>query len=403
MVTIELNNLDNLDSSDIKIGVKALIEELQKVQEDNKDLVEELEKLQEDNKELVEFQLIANKEIEKLEDETEVLKDQIAVYKSKFNTSEDEIMKLRDDYAKLELKYSNQKDDIENLTKENNQLSRIKEDLEEKIDKLNKNMTNQQKEWLNKEKNLLSDIRESKSNNIELERMSKYLDLQLQEAISELPEKSDINSLKSRINKHEKTINELTDEIAIAKNYIEEKDNKEKELEKQVAELKSLIKELEESNTNLAEENESYQILLQEKTLSGELMQHPILQADVEKVTDSELTETSSIQSKDATLGDELTDIQNLGAFDKDPRIIKYEKEIKNQKEQNKALTLYLRNVIQKMMSDPHLEEVEDSRYMKPTRPRRHSRSVSYFQNKISEFFAQKEANNNNNKNNNKK
>jgi len=45
-------------------------------------------------------------------------------------------MKLRDDYAKLELKYSNQKDDIENLTKENNQLSRIKEDLEEKIDKL---------------------------------------------------------------------------------------------------------------------------------------------------------------------------------------------------------------------------------------------------------------------------
>jgi len=76
-------------------------------------------------------------------------------------------------------------------------------------------MTNQQKEWLNKEKNLLSDIRESKSNNIELERMSKYLDLQLQEAISELPEKSDINSLKSRINKHEKTINELTDEIAI--------------------------------------------------------------------------------------------------------------------------------------------------------------------------------------------
>jgi len=75
----------------------------------------------------------------------------------------------------------------------------------------------------------------------------------------------------------------------------------------------------------------------------------------------------------------------------------------KDQKEQNKALTLYLRNVIQKMMSDPHLEEVEDSRYMKPTRPRRHSRSVSYFQNKISEFFAQKEANNNNNKNNNKK
>jgi len=391
MVTIELNNLDNLDSADIKIGVKALIEELQKLQEDNKELLEEFGKLQEENKELVDYQVMANKEIEKLEDEIESLKDNNLVIKSKLNTSEEEIIKLRDDYAKLELKYSNQKDDISILTKENNHLNRVKEDLEEKIDKLNKNMTNQQKEWMNKEKNLLSNIRESQSDNRELKRKSIFLDMQLQEAISELPEKSDINGLKSRINKHEKTINELNDELEIAKNYIEEKNDKEKELESEVNELKTLIKELEEANTNLSEENESYQILLQEKTLSGELMQHPILQA-VEKVTDSDISvndSSASEQSKDATLCDELTDIQNLGAFDRDPRIIKYEREIKEQKEQNKALTLYLRNVIQKMMSDPHLEEVEDSRYTnRSSIPKnRHNRSQSYFQNQISKFF----------------
>jgi len=45
-------------------------------------------------------------------------------------------MKQRDNYAKLELKYSNQKDDIDSLIKENNHLNRVKEDLEEKIDKL---------------------------------------------------------------------------------------------------------------------------------------------------------------------------------------------------------------------------------------------------------------------------
>jgi len=393
MVTIELNNLDNLDTADIKIAVKALIEELQKVQEDNKEILEELQKLQEENKELVDYQLMANKEIEKLEDEAEGLKDQILVYKSKFNTSEDEIIKLRDDYAKLELKYSNQKDDILLLTKENNHLNRVKEDLEEKIDKLNKNMTNQQNEWLNKEKNLLDDIRESKLSNRELKRKSLFLDSQLQEAISELPEKSDITGLKSRINKHEKTINELNDELEIAKNYIEEKDGKERELEKEISDLKTLIRELEESNTNLTEENESYQILLQEKTLSGELMQHPMLQA-FDKVTDSEISETSaSEQSKDATLCDELTDVQHLSAFDKDPKYAKYEEEIRKQKEQNKALTLYLRNVIQKMMSDPHLEEVEDSRFTKRSVPpkNKHTRStsISYFQNlQISKFFS---------------
>eukprot|EP00833_Pecoramyces_ruminatium_P013132 jgi/Orpsp1_1/1187164/evm.model.d7180000055867.1 len=383
MVTIELNNLDNLDSSDIKIGVKALIEELQKVQEDNKELIEELEKLQEDNKELAEYQLIANKEIEKLEDEAEVLKDQISIYKNKFNNSEDEIMKLRDNYAKLELKYSNQKDDINDLIKENNHLNRVKDDLEEKIDKLNKNMTNQQKEWLNKEKNLLSDIRESKSDNRELKRKSLYLDMQLQEAISELPEKSDINGLKSRINKHEKTINELNDELEIAKNLIEEKDDKEKELSSEIFELKTLIKELEETNTNLTEENESYQILLQEKTLSGELMQYPILQA-IDKITDSELSvneSTVSEQSKDATLCDELSNVQNLSVFDKDPKVAKYENEIKKMKEENKALVVFVRNVIQKMMSDPHLEEVEDSSRVGhrpiPPKPTKHSRSQS--------------------------
>ncbi|ORX48676.1 hypothetical protein BCR36DRAFT_72926 [Piromyces finnis] len=393
MVTIELNNLDNLDTSEIKIGVKALIEELQKVQEDNKQLFEDLQKLQEDNKELVEFQLEANNEIEKLEDEAESLRDQILIYKSKFNTSEEEIVKLRDNYAKLELKYSNQKDDINILTKENNHLNRIKEDLEEKIDKLNKNMTNQQNEWLNKERNLLSDIRESKSNNRELKRKSIFLDKQLQEAISELPERSDITGLKSRINKHEKTINELNDELEIAKNYIEEKGSKEKQLESEIMSLKSLIRELEESNTNLTEENESYQILLQEKTLSGELMQHPFLQT-FDKVTDSEVSESSvSEQSKDATLCDELTEIQNLSVFDKDPKIAKYEEEIKNQKEQNKALVLFLRNVIQKMMSDPHLEEVEDSRYARSTLPPRNkhtrSTSISYLQG-FSKFFTPK-------------
>jgi len=338
---------------------------------------------------------MANKEIEKLEDEAEGLKDQILVYKSKFNTSEDEIMKLRDDYAKLELKYSNQKDDINILTKENNHLNRIKDNLEEKIDKLNKNMTNQQKEWLNKERNLLSDIRESKSDNRELRRKSIFLDMQLQEAISELPEKSDISGLKTRINKHEKTINELNDELEIAKNFLDQKNNKERELIKEIDELKTLIRELEESNTNLAEENESYQILLQEKTLSGELLQHPLLQENNEKNTVSEVSandSNASEQSKDATLCDELTEIQNLSVFDKDPKIVKYEQEIKNQKEQNQALTLYLRNVIQKMMSDPHLEEVEDSRCVsikhEPPKTKRHNRSQSYFQTQISKFFS---------------
>jgi len=379
----KFNNLDNLDSSDIKIGVKALIEELQKIQEDNKELVEEIEKLQEDNKELADYQVMANKEIEKLEDETEILKDKIAIYKSKFNNSEDEIMKQRDNYAKLELKYSNQKDDIDSLIKENNHLNRVKEDLEEKIDKLNKNMTNQQKEWLNKERNLLSDIRESKSDNRELKRKSLFLDMQLQEAISELPEKSDITGLKSRINKHEKTINDLNDELDIAKNLIEQKDDKEKELSNEISSLKALIKELEESNNNLTEENESYQILLQEKTLSGELMQYPILQA-FDKVTDSDLSvneSTISEQSKDATLCDELSNVQNLSVFDKDPKIVKYENEIKKVKEENKALIVFVRNVIQKMMSDPHLEEVEDSSRVGhrpiPPKPTKHSRSQS--------------------------
>jgi len=50
-------------------------------------------------------------------------------------------------------------------------------------------------------------------------------------------------------------------------------------------------------------------------------------------------------------------------------------------KEENKALIVFVRNVIQKMMSDPHLEEVEDSSRVGhrpiPPKPTRHSRSQS--------------------------
>lgn len=335
-----------------------------------------------------------------MERENESLNNELSIYRSKYNFAEEEIEKLREDYAKLEIKNSIQKDDIDTIIKENNQLNRTKTELMERIETLTKTHINQEKEWMNKEKNLLTNIKDTKTNNRELRRRSLFLDMQLQEAISEIPEKDDLENLKETIYKQEKSITGLKYDLEITKDVLLNQTEKEKVQEEEIEKLKMYINELEETKAQLSEENDSYQILLKEKTLSGELMNHPFMQA-FDKISESEITLSNSeenSQSKDVTLCDELSDVQNLSVFDKsDPKIVKYEEEIKNLKDQTKALTLYLRNVIQKMMSDPHLEEVEDTSFIKDQskkhikesiRKRRSSSQNSTIKNRISSFFS---------------
>ncbi|KAJ3110242.1 hypothetical protein HK100_003107, partial [Physocladia obscura] len=121
-----------------------------------------------------------------------------------------------------------------------------------------------------------------------------------------------------------------------------------------ISTLTSDISELEQENAHLLEETESYNILLQTKTANGKF-----------------LSETRLIQklNSETSLGDEIAAKRRSAGggeyeleFDLESS---YEKQLKAEV---KALTLYIKKILSKVMTSPHLEDVlvkkEDNPYM---------------------------------------
>ncbi|KAI9025358.1 hypothetical protein CLU79DRAFT_745232 [Phycomyces nitens] len=135
-------------------------------------------------------------------------------------------------------------------------------------------------------------------------------------------------------------------------------------LEQEVSSMKHL-------NRSLMEENESYQILLHEKTISGEFMMDPILQVDQEAdgVQDKRRSmnpSSSTASSNSLNLAAELnlvsvgtTDWEAKQATDENTRIIqKLTDETKMLQDTNRALQLYMNKILMRIVSNKQLEDV---------------------------------------------
>lgn len=114
-------------------------------------------------------------------------------------------------------------------------------------------------------------------------------------------------------------------------------DGKTQDLEKALLEAKI-------NNARLMEDNESFQLLLSEKTLNGEFGKGEIMQG------------TSGLGSLAEELGTE--DIESAEGKSEEYR--RLEAEIKSLKEQNKALALFIDNIIGRVLSHKDFENVLD-------------------------------------------
>ncbi|WEW58000.1 hypothetical protein PRK78_003467 [Emydomyces testavorans] len=103
------------------------------------------------------------------------------------------------------------------------------------------------------------------------------------------------------------------------------------------------------ANARLMEDNESYQLLLSEKTLNGDFtkgdfMHHP--------ATDNQLTTTGS-----GSLADELESASEGGEVESRRRL---EAELKAQVDHNKALSLYIERIIGRLLQHEGFEHILD-------------------------------------------
>lgn len=132
-------------------------------------------------------------------------------------------------------------------------------------------------------------------------------------------------------------------------------------------EVERLLMEARMSNARLMEDNESYQLLLQEKTLKGDFGQSDF--SYMSPTVNHDALDALEGKAGGSSLADELSDAtQSEGEYSVDHR--RLESEAKALKEKNKALTLYINKIIERLLQHQDFETILDqSADMKPPLP----------------------------------
>ncbi|KAJ9199615.1 hypothetical protein DTO164E3_4500 [Paecilomyces variotii] len=143
----------------------------------------------------------------------------------------------------------------------------------------------------------------------------------------------------------DKLIESLRLELAESQIKLVEMENmgggRQRELEKELLEARM-------ANARLMEDNESYQLLLSEKTLNGDFAKSDFLH--------DAAPDTKQAGSNLGSLADELESVGEGG--DSDTR--KLEAEVKALKDQNKALSLYIERIIGRLLQHEGFESILD-------------------------------------------
>lgn len=178
-------------------------------------------------------------------------------------------------------------------------------------------------------------------------------------------QRSDSRSSSRVILEKDRMIESLRLDLAEAQIKLVELDNKGgsnlQQLEKQMYDVKI-------QNARLMEENESFQLLLRDKTLSGDLMlRAPSTNGDADSRPSSA---NPTLRQSGTSLADEL-DAQADGDADgdvppdsattlTDSKERRLQGELNSLKDQNKALTLYINNIISRLLQHEAFEQILD-------------------------------------------
>lgn len=120
--------------------------------------------------------------------------------------------------------------------------------------------------------------------------------------------------------------------------------------------LEKMLLEARMSNAKLMEDNESYQVLLSEKTLNGDFARNNLMD---NQSTRSERISEAQTQPQDpggTSLADELETVDSEDISDEQQQLRRVESELSAQKEQNKALTLYINKIITRLLQSESFE-----------------------------------------------
>ena len=134
-------------------------------------------------------------------------------------------------------------------------------------------------------------------------------------------------------------------------------------------ELEKMLLEARMSNAKLMEDNESYQVLLSEKTLNGDFAKSNLLDPNGGRSDNPEPPKTPSLKPVSGSLADEL-DTPIDGSDDE--RVRRLEADLAAQKDQNKALTLYINKIITRLLQNETFEQLFENGSITGDNPLKH-------------------------------
>ncbi|KAI9743102.1 MAG: hypothetical protein M1818_003397 [Claussenomyces sp. TS43310] len=119
-------------------------------------------------------------------------------------------------------------------------------------------------------------------------------------------------------------------------------------------EVETLLQEARVANARLLEDNNSYQLLLSEKTLNGDFARNEF--GFMSSAANPDALDALEGRTATSSLADELSNIDD-GENENYRRL---ETELKNAKDQNKALTLYINKIIERLLQHQDFEAILD-------------------------------------------
>jgi len=168
--------------------------------------------------------------------------------------------------------------------------------------------------------------------------------------------RSDSRNQSKLILQKDKLIESLRLELAEAQIKLVESENQGggrlQEVERQLMEARM-------ANARLMEDNESYQLLLQEKTLNGDLGRDDFSYMRGSHANEDALAALEG-KAGGASLADELNDASDGEEQEQSELTRRLEAEVRSMKDQNKALTLYINRIIERLLQHDNFEHILD-------------------------------------------
>ncbi|RDW79900.1 hypothetical protein BP6252_04538 [Coleophoma cylindrospora] len=303
--------------------------------------------------------------LHKAETASEQLQKQNQVLQSRFEESNEE-------QGKLEEKLHESEERIEALENEKRDALRQKREMESIYEAERVSMTKEREEMTNREEEMQTIIQRLKDslnqkNNVEEEhRLSRHSNnaspnLENQFAPPSALSRSDSRNNSKLVLQKDRLIESLRLELAEAQIKLVESEN---QGGGRLHEVEKLLLEARMTNARLMEDNESFQLLLSEKTLNLEDFAKDHFGFHSKSTNEDAL---SALEGRAPTsLADELSEVAEdgsegvTGSEGEPDNYKRLEAELKSAKDSNKALTLYINKIIERLLEHSDFEAILD-------------------------------------------